>query len=223
MSAGPGSSAARRAKPTPAQAPPGAAGRAGGRRRLRARRAACATTGGCSPRRCARGHRVQPPLARARPRRACAARACRGARVGGVRSPRSSTAERPTRSLLHYSVLRLLGHRGVPRARRTRSLAALRRSRAAGRRGHARARLPVRPRRGCAALLWATHASGSRCSSWCAPSRASVATTEERADGCVPRRWLPRRPVAFAPVFSNLPAPARAGRARPAPRRRSGR
>ncbi len=44
-------------------------------------------------------------------------------------------------------------------------------------------------------------------------SGAVVVTTDERQDWLRTRRWLPRRPVAVAPVFSNLPEP-RAG-ARP--------
>ena len=36
---------------------------------------------------------------------------------------------------------------------------------------------------------------------------AVVVTTEERRRWLRSRRWLPRRPVAFAPVFSNLPPP----------------
>jgi glycosyltransferase involved in cell wall biosynthesis len=39
-------------------------------------------------------------------------------------------------------------------------------------------------------------------------SAAAVVTIEPRADWLSSRVWLPRRPVAFAPVFSNLPAPA---------------
>ncbi len=37
---------------------------------------------------------------------------------------------------------------------------------------------------------------------------AAVVTTEDRRDWLSGRRWLPRRPVAFAPVFSNLPPPS---------------
>ncbi len=36
---------------------------------------------------------------------------------------------------------------------------------------------------------------------------AALVTTDMRADWLSSRPWLPRRPVAFAPVFSNLPAP----------------
>jgi hypothetical protein len=38
-----------------------------------------------------------------------------------------------------------------------------------------------------------------------------VVTTEDRREWLATRRWLPRRPVAFAPVFSNLPAPGGGG------------
>lgn len=39
------------------------------------------------------------------------------------------------------------------------------------------------------------------------PVDAVLVTTEERRRWLRSRRWLPRRPVAFAPVFSNLPQP----------------
>jgi glycosyltransferase involved in cell wall biosynthesis len=39
-------------------------------------------------------------------------------------------------------------------------------------------------------------------------SRAVLVTTDFRAEWLATRPWLPRRPTAFAPVFSNLPAPA---------------
>jgi len=39
-------------------------------------------------------------------------------------------------------------------------------------------------------------------------SAAAVVTIDSRADWLTSRVWLPRRPVAFAPVFSNLPPPA---------------
>jgi glycosyltransferase involved in cell wall biosynthesis len=37
---------------------------------------------------------------------------------------------------------------------------------------------------------------------------AAIATTEERCELLERTRWLPRRPTAFAPVYSNLPAPS---------------
>ncbi len=39
-------------------------------------------------------------------------------------------------------------------------------------------------------------------------SSAAIATAEWRAHWLETRRWLPRRPVVFAPVYSNLPPPA---------------
>jgi len=44
-------------------------------------------------------------------------------------------------------------------------------------------------------------------------SAAVLVTTSWRAEWLRSRRWLPSRPVAFAPVFSNLPPPA--GKAHP--------
>ncbi len=38
-------------------------------------------------------------------------------------------------------------------------------------------------------------------------SRAAIVTTDFRAEWLASRRWLPTRPLAVAPVFSNLPAP----------------
>jgi len=40
---------------------------------------------------------------------------------------------------------------------------------------------------------------------------AAIATTEARHEQLVRARWLPRRPAAFAPVFSNLPSPGAGG------------
>jgi glycosyltransferase involved in cell wall biosynthesis len=39
-------------------------------------------------------------------------------------------------------------------------------------------------------------------------SSAALVTADFRAEWLATRRWLPRRPVALAPVFSNLPAPS---------------
>jgi hypothetical protein len=58
---------------------------------------------------------------------------------------------------------------------------------------------------------------GARGAAWAAGSRAALleialasdgflVTTEDRQSWLRGRRWLPRRPVGFAPVFSNLPA-----------------
>ncbi len=49
-------------------------------------------------------------------------------------------------------------------------------------------------------------------------SGALLVTTEPRGHWLASRSWLPRRPIGFAPVFSNLPAPASTpdpGRERP--------
>ena len=40
------------------------------------------------------------------------------------------------------------------------------------------------------------------------PASAAVVTTEQRVQWLRSRRWLPARPVAFAPVYSNLPPPS---------------
>ncbi len=64
--------------------------------------------------------------------------------------------------------------------------------------------------------------NGARGTAWALGSRAALAeiaaasdaflvTTEDRRDWLAGRRWLARRPVAFAPVFSNLPAANRSG------------
>jgi glycosyltransferase involved in cell wall biosynthesis len=65
--------------------------------------------------------------------------------------------------------------------------------------------------------------SGARGTTWALTQRVAlsqlmrasasvVVTVDFRAEQLASRRWLPRRPVAVAPVFSNLPQ-ARAGRA----------
>jgi glycosyltransferase involved in cell wall biosynthesis len=46
-------------------------------------------------------------------------------------------------------------------------------------------------------------------------TRAAVVTTPGRGRWVESRRWLPKREVEVAPVFSNLPAPAAAARVRP--------
>ena len=69
--------------------------------------------------------------------------------------------------------------------------------------------------------------SGARGATWALTQRAALlqlmrasaavlVTVDFRAGQLASRRWLPRRPVAVAPVFSNLPQ-ARAGTARDAP------
>jgi glycosyltransferase involved in cell wall biosynthesis len=50
-------------------------------------------------------------------------------------------------------------------------------------------------------------------------STAVVVTTDFRAEWLASRRWLPKRPVMVAPVFSNLPAPAAGSSAQGPPQR----
>jgi len=51
---------------------------------------------------------------------------------------------------------------------------------------------------------------------------AGVVTADFRVDWLVSSRWLPKRPLAVAPVFSNLPAPAQLNGRDSAPSRRLG-
>ena len=62
-------------------------------------------------------------------------------------------------------------------------------------------------RRGGRGIAWAVT---QRLALWFVVARSSalIVTTQQRADWISSRRWLPRRRVAVAPVFSNLP-PAR--------------
>lgn len=59
-------------------------------------------------------------------------------------------------------------------------------------------------RRGWRGVAWAI---SQRLALWFVVSRAAalIVTTPQRAEWIASRRWLPRRPVAVAPVFSNLP------------------
>lgn len=59
-------------------------------------------------------------------------------------------------------------------------------------------------RSGWRGVAWATT---QRLALWLVVSRAAalIVTTPQRAEWTASRRWLPRRPVAVAPVFSNLP------------------
>ncbi len=110
---------------------------------------------------------------------------------------------RPDAVLLHYSVFSY-SHRGVPLFVRP-VLSALRRSRA-----------PVVIVLHEFAYAW--FLGGARGKVWALTQRAvlvdvmracagALVTTDLRAEWLASRPWLPRRPVAFAPVFSNLPAP----------------
>ncbi len=118
-------------------------------------------------------------------------------------------AERPDAVLLHYSVFSY-SHRGLPVLL-----------------GPVVSSLRRRPAPVVAImheLAYAWFLGGVRGKTWALTQRLALidlvracagvlVTTDRRAAWLSSRRWLPRRAVAFAPVFSNLPAPA----ARPAP------
>ena len=59
-------------------------------------------------------------------------------------------------------------------------------------------------RSGWRGIVWA---AAQRLALWFVVSRSAalIVTTPDRAEWIASRRWLPRRPVAMAPVFSNLP------------------
>lgn len=111
-------------------------------------------------------------------------------------------AARPDGVLLHYSVF-AFSHRGVP-LHVAPTMAALR-----------RAGVPVVTvlhefaypwrHRGWRARVWATTQRASLISVL-RGSAAVVVTTDFRARWLATRPWLPKRPAALAPVFSNLPA-----------------
>jgi glycosyltransferase involved in cell wall biosynthesis len=136
------------------------------------------------------------------------ARSLRGARSEFVAWRRRVAAEleqvEPRAALLHYSVFEH-SHRGVPLFVRT-SLAALR-------------RLSISVILIAHEYAFPWRLGGWRGKVWSLTQRAAlvevvrastavIVTTESRAEWFRSRRWLPDRPVAFAPVFSNLPAPA---------------
>jgi glycosyltransferase involved in cell wall biosynthesis len=117
--------------------------------------------------------------------------------------------EQPDALLLHYSVF-AHSHRGLP-VFVAPMVAALRRSgiplisfmhefafRQRGRTGLSGAAWSLSQR---VALFGVMRASA-----------AAVVTVQERVDWLASRVWLPRRPLAFAPVFSTLPPPAGASR-----------
>src|SRR5205823_9285381 len=117
--------------------------------------------------------------------------------------------ERPDAVLLHYSVF-AFSQRGVPVFVKP-VVSAIR-----------DLRLPVATLVHEFAYPW--RLGGARGKVWAATQRvaligvirasaAVVVTGEARADWLRTRAWLPRRPTAVAPVFSNLPAPATASRA----------
>jgi hypothetical protein len=107
-------------------------------------------------------------------------------------------------ALQHYSVF-AYSHRGLPLFVRP-ALAALR-----------SARIPLITVLHEIAYPW--RLGGWRGSTWALTqravfidvmrlSRAAVVTADFRAQWLTSRRWLPRRPVVAAPVFSNLPPPS---------------
>jgi len=135
------------------------------------------------------------------------------ARAWGAGLPGALAGERAEAVVVHYSCF-ASAHRGVPvfSYPLTRALA--------------RAGLPVVAvmheltypfgRDGARGLLWATTQRLALVQLMRAID-AAVVTTEDRREWLAGSRWLPRRPVAFAPVFSNLPPPS--GRPRePGPR-----
>jgi glycosyltransferase involved in cell wall biosynthesis len=114
--------------------------------------------------------------------------------------------ERPAAALLHYSPF-AYGHRGLPLHLHT-ALVAIR-----------RAKLPVL----CVAheLAYPWGRAGPRGRAWAVSQRAGLlellgsaqamlVTADFQRDWLATRRWLPRRPMQVAPVFSNLPAPSAA-------------
>ncbi len=112
----------------------------------------------------------------------------------------------PDAILLHYSVF-AYSYRGVPLFVRP-MLAALRAARVPlVAFGHELA-FPWR-RGGWRGAAWALTQRVLLVDLLCASS-AMVLTADFRVRWLTSRRWLPRRPVALAPVFSNLPPPASA-------------
>src|SRR5581483_8510836 len=125
------------------------------------------------------------------------------ARAWAADLPDAVRAERAESIVLHYSCF-ATAHRGVPLLARP-LVGALRRT-----------ALPVVAvmheltfpfgRAGLRGALWASTQRLALLETLRAVD-AVVVTTEERRRWLRSRRWLPRRPVAFAPVFSNLPQP----------------
>lgn len=139
--------------------------------------------------------------------------------LAGARSQISSWArdlagelrsDPPDVQLLHYSVFSH-SHRGIPVFVPS-MVSALRES-----------RIPLitflhefvhrqRGRAGVNSAIWALSQRAALLEVMRA-SAAAVATVDERADWLASRVWLPRRPLAVAPVFSTLPPPTVAARA----------
>ncbi|HEX4483744.1 MAG TPA: glycosyltransferase [Solirubrobacteraceae bacterium] len=128
---------------------------------------------------------------------------------------RELAASRAAAVLLHYSVF-AFAHRGVPVFAKP-VLAAIGRS-----------RLPLVTFMHEYAYPW--RLGGARGKVWAATQRfvlrevvsastALVVSADARAASLRSRAWLPRRPVAVAPVFSNLPSPGTPARPRGVVRR----
>ncbi len=146
--------------------------------------------------RAARGRRWRRRACRARCTGSPAStRSLAGAARGGPQPGRGAlrraarSASGPTRSLLHYSPLRLLPpRRAAAAARDARRAARLART---GRHVRARARLPVAPRRPAGQALGRHPAGGAARGH--ARARAAVPDRPTSASsGCASRRWLPR-------------------------------
>jgi len=137
-------------------------------------------------------------------------------RAWGTRLAAELDAQQPDAILLHYSVFSY-SHRGMP-VYVAPMLATLRRTGA-----------PIVTVLHEFVYPWGL--GGPRGLAWALTQRAAVidvvrtsaalvVTSPSRVDWLVSRRWLPRRPMALAPVFSNLPAPvAPLASAQHAPRR----
>ncbi len=120
-------------------------------------------------------------------------------------------ATKPDAVLLHYASF-AYAHRGVPIHLRP-TLAAVRRARA-----------PLLAFMHELTYPWSRH--DARANAWALTQRialrslmrasaAAVVTMERRERWIASRRWLPRRALAVAPVFSNLPPPRPAGAPHP--------
>ena len=121
-------------------------------------------------------------------------------------------AERPDGVLLHYASF-AYSHRGVPLLLNA-TLAATRRSQAPLVAMMHELVYPRRPVRELRENVWALTQRAALIALLRASS-AGVVTMDYRANWLATRRWLPQRPLAVAPVFSNLPAPDPGVRAEP--------
>jgi glycosyltransferase involved in cell wall biosynthesis len=130
------------------------------------------------------------------------ARAETGAWASGLRA--RLERERPEAILFHYSPF-AYSYRGVPLLLGS-TLAALRGSRAPVVTFMHECAYPWRMG-GWRGKLWALTQRAALIEVMRA-SRAAVLTTDFRVQWLATRRWLPRRTLPLAPVFSNLPAPS---------------